>query len=592
LEIPVDFFGEKRRRNETVVVITRYKFGPYVGFLTNSTITVKQLLSQFIGFQHHAVLSATHRSHDDITNCKPRQRYSLSLNHPQQYIYHPQRYKTTQHTMADHEVMDYDPLFHGHDEVVREGDWLLFHFPDGRQVFGQCLKNARGKSPPLKINKRNYPTYNLIGLPYGTVLEMQKNKLIPLPDDQNLLPDMNLGDFVVDQANDNRNIVDDNKSQTLQQEDLDQLKADGTAGSQIIQSLIENSATFDSKTEFSKAKWLTRKLQKWQPRCRIVKCSGRTICEAMYLKDARKILNLREDTLGQMLSYANISAGSQVLVYETTQGILMGSLAQRMGGYGKILGLYSGQQPSCMDMLEKFNLPFAESHSIKWLHTEEVFASTTDYPEEEDLEAQDRDLLKWPCPLQEHTRKHLATLEADEKALKGFLEKRCNRFARKLTRTSPLEVRAMLRAKPSDSILIATKNDPTESLMGLLPHLAPSCPFVVFCEYMEPLTHCFLELQKKNIAINLRLTDTWMREYQVLPGRTHPNMNMSQNGGFLLTGIKLDPVHGVSEMDESVRKEIRDQMGGRRGKKKRATPTPDDIDKADGRQDNKKKSKR
>jgi hypothetical protein len=93
---------------------------------------------------------------------------------------------------------------------------------------------------------------------------------------------------------------------------------------------------------------------------------------------------------------------------------------------------------------------------------------------------------------------------------------------------------------------------------------------------MEPLAHCFLELQRNNLAINLRLTDTWMREYQVLPGRTHPHMTMSQNGGFLLTGIKLDPVHGTNVMDDSKRREIREQMGGRRGKKKRATPDPDE----------------
>ena len=77
-----------------------------------------------------------------------------------------------------------------------------------------------------------------------------------------------------------------------------------------------------------------------------------------------------------------------------------------------------------------------------------------------------------------------------------------------------------------------------------------------------------MELQKQNLAINLRLSDTWFREYQVLPGRTHPNMTMSQNGGFILTGIKLDPVLGVNEMDEDERKKIRDQMGGRRGKSK------------------------
>merc|ERR1712183_277052 len=71
----------------------------------------------------------------------------------------------------------------------------------------------------------------------------------------------------------------------------------------------------------------------------------------------------------------------------------------------------------------------------------------------------------------------------------------------------------------------------------------------------------------KKLAINLRLSDTWMREYQVLPGRTHPSMNMTQSGGFILTGIKLCPDTGHNELDDDLAKEIRLQVGGRRGKR-------------------------
>mmetsp|Transcript_17486 Transcript_17486/g.25849 ORF Transcript_17486/g.25849 Transcript_17486/m.25849 type:complete len:487 (+) Transcript_17486:106-1566(+) len=474
--------------------------------------------------------------------------------------------------MEHEQIEEHDPLIRDYSDVVQEGDWVILHFADGKQVFGQALKKSRGKTPPLKVNRRNYVTSNLIGLPYGAILELGKKTLIPLPDEEDLLPGMVLDDAqCIDQTNDNRALVDDNNSQALKKEDLIKLRQEGTHGSKIIQSLIQNSATFDSKTEFSKAKWILRKQLKYQPRCRLVSCTARTVCETMYLKDQKKIMNLREDTLGQMLSYANICAGRQVLVFETALGIVTGSLAQRMGGYGKILCLYSGQQPSCIDMLEKFNLTFSENHSIKWLHCEDVFVNKKEYPEGKDAVAEDRDILKWPCPLQDHTRKYVETM-TDDKDINSFLTKRCNRFARKLTRTSPLEAHSMLLERPSDSLVIATKHDPTETLLGMLPHLGPSCPFVVFCEYMEPLAHCLLELQKNNLAINLRLTDTWMREYQVLPGRTHPNMHMSQNGGFLLMGIKLDPVFGVNEMDEKTRKEIREQMGGRRGKKKRKTP--------------------
>ena len=41
-----------------------------------------------------------------------------------------------------------------------------------------------------------------------------------------------------------------------------------------------------------------------------------------------------------------------------------------------------------------------------------------------------------------------------------------------------------------------------------------------------------------------------MREYQILSGRTRPNMTMSQSGGYILSGVKLDPKTGRDELDE------------------------------------------
>jgi tRNA (adenine-N(1)-)-methyltransferase non-catalytic subunit len=336
--------------------------------------------------------------------------------------------------------------------------------------------------------------------------------------------------------------------------------------------LIENSATFDQKTDFSKAKYITRKQMKHQPRCRMVRCTPATLCEAVYMKDPRKVMNMREDTLGQILSYSNVGAGCRALVLETTLGVVTGAIAQRMGGYGKIFSVYSGQQPSFTDILQKFNLSFAESFSIKYLHAGDVFRDDSvadgDAKEEDepDPEKADREVLEWPCVLRDHTREYLEKMRTHGERV-DFLAKRCGRFARKLTRHTAAEANEWVKERPCDSLIIAARYDPTESLLGLLPYLAPSCPFVVYCEFIEPLTECFRELQRQDLAINLRLSDTWMREYQVLPGRTHPNMNMSQSGGFILTGVKLCPETGHNELDEELLKEIRGQIGGRRGKK-------------------------
>lgn len=53
------------------------------------------------------------------------------------------------------------------------------------------------------------------------------------------------------------------------------------------------------------------------------------------------------------------------------------------------------------------------------------------------------------------------------------------------------------------------------------------------------MTRTFATLQKMEAIIDLQLNETWTRENQVLPGRTHPEMNMSACSGYLLWGIKI-----------------------------------------------------
>lgn len=64
--------------------------------------------------------------------------------------------------------------------------------------------------------------------------------------------------------------------------------------------------------------------------------------------------NLREDSLGQILVYANIFAGAQVLVVDTCMGLVTGAIAERQAGNGRVIAGYEGQQP-CADILRRFN---------------------------------------------------------------------------------------------------------------------------------------------------------------------------------------------------------------------------------------------
>lgn len=98
------------------------------------------------------------------------------------------------------------------------------------------------------------------------------------------------------------------------------------------------------------------------------------------------------------------------------------------------------------------------------------------------------------------------------------------------------EARQRLLLTGADCILIAGSNAPTQLLLAALRFMRPGGCFAVFCENAEPLADALRRLRTLSLAANVRMCETWCREYQVLPKRTHPLMSMHGASGFLLTG--------------------------------------------------------
>ena len=67
-----------------------------------------------------------------------------------------------------------------------------------------------------------------------------------------------------------------------------------------------------------------------------------SLAQFFFNKNPDKIRNMRVDTLSQIISLANIHANSKMLVVDDTQGLIVSAMAERMGGYGKIVGIHDG----------------------------------------------------------------------------------------------------------------------------------------------------------------------------------------------------------------------------------------------------------
>ena len=144
-------------------------------------------------------------------------------------------------------------------------------------------------------------------------------------------------------------------SQKLGAEEIKELKDQGKDTKDVMKALIENSDTFKQKTEFSQAKWLKKKAAKHAPQFTTARPSALTLCRAYFRKEPFKINHMREDTLARLLTLSNVQPGSRALVVDSMNGLVLGALAERMGGMGRLMHGFNGLQPS-VEALQWFNM--------------------------------------------------------------------------------------------------------------------------------------------------------------------------------------------------------------------------------------------
>ncbi|KAK7151161.1 hypothetical protein R3I93_012179 [Phoxinus phoxinus] len=433
------------------------------------------------------------------------------------------------------------------ESTINYGDYVVLKRGD---VFKSVLVENKKK---VIFEKQWFFLDNVVGQLYRTMFEIEASG--------SLKPKAvkGAGDSLdsKEAGQDNRHIVDDGRSQKLTRDDIETLKEQGLKGQEIVQQLIDNSTTFKDKTEFAQAKYIKKKKKKYESDITVLKPSARLLAMMYHGREPGKICHLRYDTLAQILTLGNIHAGSKIIVFETCAGLVLGSVMERMGGFGSVIQMYPGGGPTRAGM-ESFGLPshFHETlHDFPLCKVNALLAGTLDLTEkdadsqangsriggsdssqetsgvseEKKSEPQSMEVSVDPQEeMRRAERERLREQRAQEKKVK--MEEKRKKLA---------SAAALLEGRNADGLVIACRLHPCPVLMGLLKFLAPSRPFVVYCQYREPLIECYTKLREQGGAISLRLTDSWIRHYQVLPNRTHPLLLMSGGGGYLLSGTTV-----------------------------------------------------
>lgn len=320
----------------------------------------------------------------------------------------------------------------------------------------------------------------------------------------------------------------------------------------------------------------------------VLKPSSRLLSEMYFSKNPIKVLEIRPDSLAQILTWSNVQANSNVLLMENCQGLLTGALMERLGLDGKLLQFYQGSSPVRI-ITEQFNYTMADiddlvcSYPLDRLKVlkellkselnddeiiELVLGKSKDPITECKKEIKEKTDQNMDTELTEEngTKENQEKVTAEEKPIleKDTVEEQ-NKHGDKRSHDGKItndrrnihynsrvafinrQQRAKecltalkyLREKNFTSLVIASKFHPKSMLLEMLEYLTNGCPFVVYFTHQEALIECHIVLRELNLATNIEITETFLRNIQVLPNRSHPEIVMSATGGYILRGIKI-----------------------------------------------------
>ncbi|KAF7817641.1 tRNA (adenine(58)-N(1))-methyltransferase non-catalytic subunit trm6 [Senna tora] len=395
--------------------------------------------------------------------------------------------------------------------LTSEGCSVLLDINDAdRLVFARLSASAK-----LKIGNKNCSLQPLIGCPYGSLFQVDSAPGGPylsriFPSSQGNDTEERRDSQLNVESRDNRTLIDNNKAQNLTGEDIEAMQRMGAKGDEIIEALIANSATFEKKTTFSQEKYRLRKQKKYAPKVLLRRPVARRF--------------LRVDTLSLLLSMANVSSNSDILVVDMVGGLLTGALAERLGGTGFVCNSYLGSAPYSMDIVRIFN--FSDEICKRIVRSPISDLLSQKESPEQILQRDD------VCNMESQSNSQVCTSVSMDETSSSSGNGTSDLSAEGIETTIIPPVRACKSIKAGEkaqqetidlwkengfsSLVIAAPDLDTWTLVrDLLPLLSNSAPFAIYHQYLQPLATCMHNLQLGKMAIGMQISEPWLREYQL-----------------------------------------------------------------------------
>ncbi|KAI0828876.1 Gcd10p-domain-containing protein [Trametes gibbosa] len=386
------------------------------------------------------------------------------------------------------------------DDTIQAGHTLLIKIPSGdiRSIkLEQDATVSLGKFGSFHANE-------LLGQPFGLTYEIVDKRL-------NALPSRPMQD-VEDTEATNELINDGQLVQPLTVEEIEALKKSGLHASEIIQKQIEQHVNYSLKTEYSKEKYKKRKEMKYSKSFTVIEPTVFNVCEYWFNKDQNRLRDIRPDSLAQIVSLANIRPGGRYIAVDDVSGVVVSAILDRLGGQGRLITICDVDSPPAYPVMVQMNF---RKEAIA-----PIMVS-----------------LNWATADEDYTPIVASSEPPSGKFKSDGQRTRLNK--RKVASDALLQSREELFNGEFDGLIVASEYDPYSIIEKLYPYLAGSASIVVHSPNVQVVSRLLNQLRDLPGYLGPTVTEGWLRQYQVLPGRTHPTMNASGSGGFIFHVIKI-----------------------------------------------------
>lgn len=466
--------------------------------------------------------------------------------------------------------------------IIKSGDYVIVQ----RQGYTKLHKmKAKGN---LTMGSFLIEVNNVVGEKYETMFQMKPKpnniKLYALEKVEELTTISQLN--IESSGKDNRHITDDGTSQTMTKEEITKLKDESLSSADIVGKLINNSKTFNSKTEYSQEKYMKKKEKKYFEYIQFRKPSIRLLVQMFYRQEPAKVLGLRIDDLSQILTYGNVQSNGSFILYDSgTSGLMTAAMLNTIGANneGSLIHMHPGNECQKNAVLA---MQFPQEQLERCINVN-IYSVLRCYYQEKDSYSETGEKSKVENLEEENTikkikldeeatcssvnteNKETVSQSSENSEVVGIKQVSENNEENKLSdviseseKSEQTGTKRKLSddtsdAKPKkpcwqfdnekacrilknkvDGLIVTCKEHPVNIVKELVPFLKGSRSFVVFHLMREPLEELYVHLKSRCDFISLRLSNNFLRNYQVLLDRTHPEVNMS-SGGYILSGFKL-----------------------------------------------------